>query len=148
MLGHVQLLVTAWLQRAGLPCFTISQRLLKLRSTESAMPCKHLILSCPLLFLPSVFPSVRVFSSELAFCIRRPKYWSFSISLSNEYSGFISFRIDWFDLLTVHKTVKSSPAPQFESISSWALSLLYGPTLISIHDYRKKHSFDYTDLCQ
>ena len=79
------------------------------------MPSNHLILCHPLLLLPSIFPSIRVFSSELALHIRWPKYWSFSfsISLSNEYSGLISFRIDYFDLLAVQGTLKSSPAPQF-----------------------------------
>ena len=83
--------------------FTISRTLLKLMSVELVMSSSHLILCCPLLLLPSVFPSIRGFSNELAFHIRWPKYWnfSFSISLSNEYSGLISFRIDWFDLLAV-----------------------------------------------
>ena len=79
--------------------FTISQSLLKLMSTESVMPSNNLIFCCPLLLLPSIFPSIRVFYSESALCIRWPKYWSFSFSISpsNEYSGLISFRIDWFD---------------------------------------------------
>ena len=126
--------------------FTVSRSLLKLMSIESVILSNHLILSCPLLLLPSVFPSIRVFSNELALCIRWPKYWSFSISISpsNEYSELISFRIDWFDLLAG----ESSPAPQFKSINSLVLSLLYGPTLTSIYDYWKNHSFDYTDLCQ
>ena len=101
--------------------------------------------------LPSIFPSIRVVSNESALCIRWPKYWSFSFSISpfNEYSGLISFRIDWFDLLAVQGTLKeSSPTPQFKSINSSAFSLLYGPTLTSIHDYWKSHSFDYIDLCQ
>ena len=109
------------------------------------MPSNHLILFCPHLFLPSIFPSIRVFSNESALCIGWPKYWSFifSISPSNEYSGLISFRIYWFDLLAVHGTLQeSSPTPQFKSISSSILSLLYGPILTSIHDYWKKHSFD------
>ena len=82
---------------------------LKLMSTESVMPSNHLILCCPLLLLPSIFPSIRVFSHELALFIRWPKYWNFSLSISpaNEYSGLISFRIDWFDLLEVQKTRKS-----------------------------------------
>ena len=98
----------------------------------------------PLLLLSSVFPSVRVFSNELFLRIRWPKYWSFSFSISpsNEYSGLISFRIDWFDLLAVQGTLESSPVPQFKSISSLALSILYDPTLTSIHDYWKNHSFD------
>ena len=87
--------------------FTISQSLLKLMSPESVMPSKHLILCRPLLLLPSIFPSIRVFSNELALCIRWPKYWSFSISPSSEHSGSISFRIDWFDLFAVQGTLKS-----------------------------------------
>ena len=85
---------------------TTSQSLLKLMSIKLVMPSNHLIL-CYHLLLPSIFPSIRVFSNELAFCIRWSKYWSFSISLSNEYSGLISFRIDWFDLLAVQGTLKS-----------------------------------------
>ena len=111
------------------------------------MPCNHLILSCPLLLLPSIFPSMRVFSNEFTIHIRWPKYWIFSISPSNKYSGLISFWIGWFDLLSIQGTLKSPPAPQFESINSSALSLLYGPTLTSIHDYWKNHSFDWMDLC-
>ena len=87
----------------------ISQILLKLMSIELVMPSNHLILCRPLLLLSSVFPSIRVFSNELALCIRRPKYWSFSFSISpsNEYSGLTAFRNDWFDLLTVQGTLKS-----------------------------------------
>ena len=94
--------------QASLSC-TISQSLLKLTSIESVMPPKHLILYCPLLLLPSIFPSIRDFSSELALRIRWPKYWSFSCSItpSNEHSGFISFRIDWFELLVVQGTLKN-----------------------------------------
>ena len=89
--------------------FTLSWSLLKFMSIESVMISNHLILCCPLLLLPSTFPSIRVFSSELAHRIRWPKYWifSFSISLSNEYSGLTSFSIDWFDLLSVQGTLKS-----------------------------------------
>ena len=123
------------------------QSLFKLMSKESVMPSNHLVLCHPLLLLPSVFPSIRVFFTESALHIRWPKYWSFgfSISLSNEYSGLISFRIDWFVLFAVPE---SSPASQLESINSLALSLPYGPTFPSIHDYWKNHSFDYMDLCQ
>ena len=99
-----------------------------------------------LLLLPSIFPSFRVFSSESALHIRWPKYssFSFSISPSSEYSGLISFRIDWFDLLAVQETLKSLlPAPQFKSINSLALSFLCGPTLTPITDYWKNHSFGY-----
>ena len=89
--------------------YRISQSLLRLMSIESVMPSNHLILCRPLLLLSSIFPSVRVFSNELAHHIRLPKYWSFnfSISPSNEYSGLISFRMDWFDLLAVQRTLKS-----------------------------------------
>ena len=124
--------------------------LLKLMSIESVMLSNHLILCHPLL-LPSIFPSIKVFFNESALHIRWPKYWSFSFSISpsNDYSKLISFRIDWFDLLAVQQTLKSlSPAPQFKTINSLVLSLLYGPALTSIHDYWKNHSFDYTDLCR
>ena len=87
--------------------FAISQSLFNLMFIESGMPSNHLILCCPLLFLPSIFPSVRVFSNELALHNRWPKFWSFSISASNEYSGLISFLIDWFDLLAIQGTLKS-----------------------------------------
>ena len=111
-------------------------------SIELVMPSNHLILCCPLL-LPSIFPSIRVFSNESVLCIRWPKYWSFSFSISpsNKYSGLISFRIDWFDLLDCPRnSQESSPTPQFKSISTSALSFLYSPALISIHDYWKNHS--------
>ena len=103
----------------------------------------HLILCCLLLLLPSIFPSIRVFSSESVLCIRWPKYWSFSFSISpsSEYSGLIFFRMDWFDLLTVQGTLKSH-LQQLKSISSLALSFLYSPTLTSIHEHWKNHSFD------
>ena len=87
--------------------FTISQSLLKLRSIESVMSSTHLILCRPLLLLPSIFPSIRVFSNESVLHIRRPKYWSFSISPFSEYSGLVSFRIDEYDLLAVQRTLKS-----------------------------------------
>ena len=109
--------------------------------TESAMLSNHLILCHPLLLLPSTFPSLKVFSNESALRIRWAQYWSFSfgISPSNEYSGLISFRIDWFDLLAVQVTLKSL-LQKFERISSSVLSLLYSPTLTSIHDFWKNHS--------
>ena len=135
--------MTAWTAaRQASLCLTVSQSLLKVRSVESGMPSEHLILCHPLLLLSSVFPSIRVFSKESVLCTRESKDWNFSISPSNEYSGLISFRIDWFDLLSVQGTQEFSPTPQFKSINSLALSFLYGPTLTSIHDYRKKHSFD------
>ena len=118
-------------------------------SIESVMPSDHLILCHPLLLLSSMFPNIRVFSNESALCIRRLVYWSFSISPSDEYSGLISFRINWFDLLAVQGTLRSLlQHHSAKSVSSLVLSLLYGPTLTSIRDYWKNHSFDYTDLCQ
>ena len=131
-LSRVWLFATPWTaaHEASLS-FTISRSLLKLMSIEWVMPSNQLILCCPLLLLPSIFRSIRVFSNESALHIRWSKYWSFSISLSSEYSGLISFRIDWFYLLAVQGTQESSPAPQFKSINSLALSLLYGPALTS-----------------
>ena len=129
---------------------TNSWSLLKLKSIELVISSNHFILCHPLLLLPSIFPSIRVFSNESVFHIRWPKYWSFSfsLSLSNEYSGLISFMIDGFDVLVVQGTLKSSsPTPQFKSISSLVLSFLYDPTLTSIRDYWKKHSFDLMDIC-
>ena len=116
----------------------ISWSLLKLMSIESVMPSNHLILCHSLLLLPSIFPSIRVFSSELVLHIRWPKYWSCSNSLSNEYSGLISFRIAWFDLLAAVDSQESSPTPQFKTINPLVLSLLYDPTLTPVHDYWKK----------
>ena len=118
---------------------TNSRNLLKLMSIESVMPSNHLILYCPLLLLPSIFPSIRVFSDESVLHIRWPKNWSFSFSISpsNEYSGLTPFRMDWLDLLAIQGTLKSSPTPQFISINSLVLSFPYSPTLTSIHDYWK-----------
>ena len=102
--------VTLWTVACKAPLYTtISQSLLKFMSTESVMPSNHLILCRPLLLLPSILSSIRVFSNESALHIRWPKYWSFSFSFSpsNKYSGLISFRMDWFDLLAVHGTLKS-----------------------------------------
>ena len=113
---------------------TDSQSPPKHMSMESVMPSNHLILCCHLLFLPSIFPSIGVFSNESALLIRWPKYWSlsFNISPSNEHLGLISFRMDWLDLLTFQGTLKSPPTPQFKSINSSALSLPNVPTLTSI----------------
>ena len=115
---------------------------------SDAIQATHPLL--PLLLLHSVFPSIRIFSNESALHVRWPNYWSFSFSIrpSSEYSGLISFRADWFDLLAVRDSQVSSPAPQFESINSFVFILLYGSSLTSIHDYWKDHSFIYTDLCQ
>ena len=140
-LSHVWLFVTLWTAaRQASLSITNSQSLLKLMSIELVMPFNHIILCHPLLLLPSIFPSIRVFSNESVLHIRWPKYWSFSfnISPSNEYSGLISFRMDWLDLLAVQGTLKSPPILQFKSNNSLAPSFLYSPTLISIHDYWKK----------
>ena len=123
---------------------TNSRSLLKLMSIEWVMTSNYLILCHPLLLLPSIFPSNRVFSSESVLRIRWPKYCSFSFSISppNEYSGLISFRMNWLDLLAVQGTLKSSPTPLLKSINSLALSFLHCPTLTSISDYWKNHSLD------
>ena len=144
-LSHEWLFATPWTAacQASLS-ITNSQSLFKLMAIEAMMPSNHLILCRPLLLLPSNFPSIRVFSNESVLHISWPKYWSFSFSIcpSSEYSGLSSFRIDWFDLLAVQGTLMSLLQHQFESIGSSLLSLLYGPTLTSIHDYWKNHSFD------
>ena len=117
----------------------------KLTFTELVMPSKHLILCHPLLLLPSIFPSIRVFSSESVLLIRWPKYWdfSFSISPSNEYSGLVSFRMSLVGSpCSPRDSQEPSPTPQFQSINSLVLSFIYSPTLTSIHDYRKNHSSD------
>ena len=129
----------------------MSQSLLKLMSIESMMPSNHLILCCSPLLLPSIFPSIRVFSNESTLHIRWPKYWSFSVSISpsNEYSGLISFRIDWFDLLAVQGTLKS--LLQYDSLKTSILqctAFFVVQPFKSIHDYWKNHSFDYRDLGQ
>ena len=141
-LNCVQLFVIPWTaaHQASLS-FTNSQSLHKLMSTELVMPSNHFILSPPLL-LPSIFLSIRVFTNGSVLLIMLPKNWSFSfsISLSNEYSGLISFRIDWSPC-GPRDSQASSPTPQFKSINSLALSFLYGSTLTSIHDYWRNQSF-------
>ena len=126
------------------PCPSPTPRVHSDSRSLMVMPSSHLILCRPLLLLPSIFPSIRVFSNESVLRIRWPKYWSFSFSISpsNEYSGLISFRMDWLDLLTIQGTQESSPTPQVKSINSSALRFLYSPTLTSIHDHWKNHSFD------
>ena len=134
LLSCVRLFATPWTAaRQASLSFTISWSLLKLMSIESVTPSNHLTLYHSLL-MPSIFPSIRVFSSESALHIRYPKYWSFSFSICpfSEYSELISFRIGWFDLLQYHE---SSLAPQFKGINSLMISLLYGLTLTSICDY-------------
>ena len=149
-LSHVQLFATPWTAacQASLS-ITNSWSLLKLMSIESVMPSNYLILCCPLLLLPSIFPSIRVFSNESVLGIRWPKYWSFSfnISPSNEHPGLISFRMDWLDLLAVQGTLKSLLHHHCSKASILGSQPFYDPTLISIHYYWKNHSFDYVDLC-
>ena len=141
-LSHVQLFVIPWTAaRQASLSITNSQSSLKLLSIELVMPSNRLILCHPLLLPPSIFPSSRVFSSESVLRVRWPMYWSFSISPSNEYSGLISFRMDWLSPCSPRDS-QSSPTPQFKSINSSGLSFLYGPTLTSIHDYSENHSFD------
>ena len=127
---------------------TNSQSLHKLMSITLVIPSNHFSLCYPFLLLPSVFPSIRVFSNELVFRIRWPQYWifNFSISPSSQYSWLISFRMDWLELLEVQGTQESSPTPQFKSNSS-ALRFFYSPTLMFTHDYWENQSSDKTDLC-
>ena len=130
----VRLFETLWnAARQASLSITNSWSLLKLMSIELVMPPSHLILCHPLL-PPSIFPSIRVFSNKSVLCIRWPKYWSFSFSISpfNEHLGLISFRMDWLDLLAVQGTLKSLlPTPQFKIINSSVLSFLYSLTLTS-----------------
>ena len=116
----------------------------KLTSIDLVMPSSHLILCHPVLLMPPIPPSIRVFPSESPLHMRWPKYWSFSLSISpsTEHPGLISFRMDWVNLLAVQGTLKSSPTPQFKSTNSSTLSFLYGASLTSIHDCWKDHSFD------
>ena len=145
LLSSDRLFVTLWIAaRQASLSITNSQSPPKPMSTESVMPSNHFILCRPLLLLPSIPPSIRVFSSESTLRMRWRKYWSFSFSIipSKEIPGLISFRMDWLDLLAVQGTQGSSPTPQFKSINSLALSFLYSPTLTSIHDYWKNQSLD------
>ena len=127
-----------------LPCLTNSQSLLKFMSIESVMPSNHLILCHPLLLLPSIFPSAKVFPNESVLHIRWPKYWSFSLSLhpSNEYSGLISFRMDWLDLLAVQGTLKSLLQHHSSKASILWCSVFLIVQLSPVHEYWKNHSFD------
>ena len=144
LLSHVWLFATPWTSALQASLFiTSSQTLLKLTSIELVMPSNHLILCCPLLLLPSIFPSIRVFSNESALHIRWPNYWSvsFSISPSSEYSGLISLRMDWLDLLAVQGTLKSllqhhSSKASILQCSSFFIVQFSHPYL------RKNHSLD------
>ena len=140
LLSHVWLFDPHGLQHTRLPCPSLSWSLLKLMSIESVMPSNRFILCRPLLLPPSIFPSIRVFSSESAHLIRWPKYWSFSISPSNEYSGLISFRIDWFDLLAVQGTPKSLLQHHSSKASILCCSAFFIVQLL--HPYWKNNTFD------
>ena len=130
------------------PCPSQTPRVYPNMLIESVMPSSHLILCHPLLLLP-IAPSIRVFSNESTLCMRWPKYWgfSFSISPSNEHPGLISQDGLVGSPFSPRDSQESSPTPQFKSISSLVLSFLHSPTLTSIHDYWKNHSLDQTDLC-
>ena len=147
-LSCVRLFATPWTaaHQASLS-ITSFWSLLKLMSIESVIPPNHLILCYPLFLPPSIFPiSIRVFSNKSVLHIRWPKFssFSFSISPSSEYSELISFTIDWFDWspCSPRDSQESSPTPQFKSIDTSMLSILYSPTLTSTHDYWKNYSFD------
>ena len=145
-LNSVQLFATPWTEtHQSSQSITNFWSFLKLTSIESVVPSNHLILCHPLLLLPSICPSIRVFSNDSVFLIRWPDYWSISfiIGPSNEYFQ------DWFPLwltglisLQFKGLLESSPTPQFKNVNSSGLSFLYGPVLTSIHDYWKNHSFD------
>ena len=144
-LSRVQLFVTPWTaaHQASLS-ITNYWSLLKLTAIELVMPSNHLILCFPLLLLPSKFSSVKVFSNQSALRIRWPKYWSFSFSFStsNEYSGLISFRMDWLDLLAVQGTLKSLLQHHSSKASILQHSVFFMVQFSFIHDYWKNHSFD------
>ena len=143
LLSRVRLFVTPGVTaRQASLSITNSWSLLKFMSIESMMPFSHLILCHPLLLLPPIPPSIKVFSNESTLRMRGPKYWSFSFSISpsNEHLGLISFRMDWLDLLAVQGTLKS--LFQHQSINSLVLRFLHSPTLTSIHDHWKNHRFD------
>ena len=145
-LSHVRLFATPWIAvRQVSLSITNSWSSPKLMSIESVMPSSHLILCRPLLLLPLIPPSSRVFSNESTLCMKWPKYWSFSFSISSskEHPGLISFRMELVGSpCSPRDSQESSPTPQFKSISSSALSFLHSRTLTSIHDHWKNHSLD------
>ena len=144
-LSHVRLFATPWIAaRQASLSITNSHSLPKFMFIEPVMPTNHLILCHPLLLLPSIFPSIRVFSNESALHISWPKYWSFSfcISPSNEHPGLISFRMDWLDLLAVQGTLKSLLQHHSSRTSILLYSAFFTVQLTSIHDYWKNHSLD------
>ena len=144
--SHVWLFATPWITaRQASLSITNSRSLLKLMPIESVMPPSHLILCHPLLILPPIPPSIRVFYNKSTLHMRWPKYWSFSFSISpsNEYPGLISFRMDWLDLLAVQGTLKSLfQHHSLKSIHFLVLSFLHSQTLTSIHDHWKNHTLD------
>ena len=142
-LSCVWLFETPWIAaRQASLSITNSRSSPKLMSIESVIPSSHLIFCCPLLLLPPIRPSIRVFSNESTLHMRWPKYWSFSFSISpsNEHPELVSFRMDWLDLLAVQGTHKS--LLQHHSSKASELSFLHSPTLTSIHDHWKNHSLD------
>ena len=147
-LSCVWLFATPWAAaHQAFLSITYSWSLFKLMSIELVMPFNHLILHCPLL-PPSIFPSIRVFSSESVLHIRWPKYWRFSISPSNEYLGLISFMIDWFDFLAVQGTLKSLLQHHSSIASILRCSAFFTVQLsTSIHDHWKNYNLDEMDLC-
>ena len=145
LLGRVQLFATPWIaaHQASLS-ITISRSSLKLTSIESVMPSSHLILCCPLLLLPPIPPSIRVFSNESTLCKRWPTYWSFSFSIIpfKEHPGLISFRMDWLDLLAVRGTLKSLLQHHSSEASILLCAAFFTVQLASIHDHWRNHSLD------
>ena len=142
--------MTPWIAAYQASLFlTIFQSLPKFMSFESVLLSKHLILCCPLLLSHSIFPNIKVFSSESTVHIRWPKYWSFSLSInpSDEYSGLISLRTDWFDFLAVQETLKSLLQYHNSKASVLQHSAFFMVQLSNPHDYWKNHNFDYMDLC-
>ena len=148
-LSRVWLLEAPWTAAHQAPLsFTTAQSLLRFTPIELVMPSNHLILCCPLLLWPSVFPSIRGFSIKLALQIRWSNYWSFSISPSNEYSVLISFRTDWFDLLAVQGTLKSLVQHHILRASIlWCLAFFMAQFSTSVNDYWKTIASSYMDLC-
>ena len=150
LLSPVRLFTTPWIAaRQASLSITYSRSLLKLMPIKLVMPSNHLILCCPLLLPPSIFPSIRVFSNESVLCIRWPEYWSFSFSISpsNEYSGLTSFRIDWLNLLAAQGPLKSLLQHHSSKASIlWCSAFFIVQLLTSIHDYWKNHSFNQMDL--
>ena len=149
-LSRVRLFETPWTATCQTSLsITNSQNLLKLMSIALMMPSNHLILCYPLLLLPPIFPSIRVFSNELTLCMRWTKQCSFSciISPSNDHVGLISFRMDWLDLLAVQGTLNSLLQHTVQKHQLFGAQLFYSPTLTSTHDYWRNHSFDHMVLC-